>query len=986
MKKYFLSIVALAAMLLATSCQESMIDPQIEGTTTFTVQLPDQMGTKAAIGSKENVNRLHVQVYPADIANASTYIVEKVVEISGGSAEVELNLIQDQVYNIIFWAQNENASYNVGNLRSIEMVNHHNSELGAAFYAYVPGFTPNGGSNAVTLRRPFAQLNLGTTSESLMTDLDATNPIQLEQSAIVVSNVAASFNTVAGCGEGTTTRTFALADVPNEKLTVSGKEYVYISMDYLAIVGEEQALVTVDATITTDKGNVDHHFTNVPVKENHRTNIVGNLISSTSEFVVDINDDWAGEDYGVANDAEAAQALLDNAVSGTTIQLVPGVNYGTLKFRANPGHSNTTQEDIADAWKYNYNRQIENITIIGAVGAKVDGFVFETGALPGDCNNRVTVKNLVIDGVEFTDAFTASAAGYNAPIMITTSSASVDSLTVKNCNLEGNNSKLNLVYLYAADGSKNVTLTGNTVGGIARLCELRGTENVTITNNVINNTYEHAMLLAGGNYAGKVTITGNTADGIRDRFVRMAGAENATVEIMDNTIVNYRGADADYIKVTDSNNQVITNNVTIENNTLTSRTVPAGNTSDVVLNDKGVEVTIPAIATQGGDKYKIDVKNESTSESTETGEITVSFELELYKNGNAVNTNDVIYEVTKNIGTGKYISEVTHNGTPLTEATTPADQTYTYDSTTGVLTIYTTSFSPFEISYYNEAVAKVGNKEYGSIDDAIAAWTNNTTLTLLADVTLSKPIEISSTEYRELDLGIYTMTAAKSKDAIQIINNGRKNASYALDIKADATNPGGIIAKGKAVVKTTGKSGVQDRPIIRFYNGVFTATNIVYHSGSNGTNCPQFYFYNGVYNGTFYADRALFQFHGGTFNGSLHISVDSSAYALISGGKFKYLNNSYGSALNSKKFTIGSAKGVFDRGVYVDDEGYFVVGGPVITEFGEKFVVKAKAEKVSKAGTYLPYSSAATYGLYFTNEEIAKTKYTNPDDLTYKNE
>ncbi|MBO7256469.1 MAG: hypothetical protein J6V04_03990, partial [Bacteroidales bacterium] len=63
MKKYFLSIVALAAMLLATSCQESMIDPQIEGTTTFTVQLPDQMGTKAAIGSKENVNRLHVQVY-----------------------------------------------------------------------------------------------------------------------------------------------------------------------------------------------------------------------------------------------------------------------------------------------------------------------------------------------------------------------------------------------------------------------------------------------------------------------------------------------------------------------------------------------------------------------------------------------------------------------------------------------------------------------------------------------------------------------------------------------------------------------------------------------------------------------------------------------------------------------------------------------------------------------------------------------------------
>ena len=47
MKKYFLSIVALAGMLFATSCQESLVEPQVGGTTTFTVQLPDAMGTKA---------------------------------------------------------------------------------------------------------------------------------------------------------------------------------------------------------------------------------------------------------------------------------------------------------------------------------------------------------------------------------------------------------------------------------------------------------------------------------------------------------------------------------------------------------------------------------------------------------------------------------------------------------------------------------------------------------------------------------------------------------------------------------------------------------------------------------------------------------------------------------------------------------------------------------------------------------------------------
>ena len=270
-------------------------------------------------------------------------------------------------------------------------------------------------------------------------------------------------------------------------------------------------------------------------------------------------------------------------------------------------------------------------------------------------------------------------------------------------------------------------------------------------------------------------------------------------------------------------------------------------------------------------------------------------------------------------------------------------------------------------------VAKIGNTEYTSIDEAIANWGHNTTLTLIANVTLNGVITLKSTEYHILDLGTYTMTAAKGKDAISITAEDRTSASYALDIKADATNPGGITATSKAVVKTTGKSGVKDRPIIRFYNGVYNASNVISHSGSNGTNCPQFQFHGGVYNANLSANRALIQIYGGTFNGKFYISVDSSAYALISGGKFKYLDNLYGSALNSDKFTIGSSKGNFDRGVYVDDEGYIVVGGAVITEFGDKFA--AKATNASKAGSYLPYSSAATYGLYYTNATAAIEKH-----------
>ena len=63
-------------------------------------------------------------------------------------------------------------------------------------------------------------------------------------------------------------------------------------------------------------------------------------------------------------------------------------------------------------------------------------------------------------------------------------------------------------------------------------------------------------------------------------------------------------------------------------------------------------------------------------------------------------------------------------------------------------------------------VAKVGNTEYATIDEAIANWTNGTTLTLLADVTLSDVIKLSSTEHHILDLGTYTMTAGVKKNSM----------------------------------------------------------------------------------------------------------------------------------------------------------------------------------------------------------------------------
>ena len=65
-------------------------------------------------------------------------------------------------------------------------------------------------------------------------------------------------------------------------------------------------------------------------------------------------------------------------------------------------------------------------------------------------------------------------------------------------------------------------------------------------------------------------------------------------------------------------------------------------------------------------------------------------------------------------------------------------------------------------------VAKVGSTEYATIDEAVAAWTNGSTLTLLANVTLSDVITLKSTEHHILNLGTYTLTAASGKHAIPL--------------------------------------------------------------------------------------------------------------------------------------------------------------------------------------------------------------------------
>ena len=282
-----------------------------------------------------------------------------------------------------------------------------------------------------------------------------------------------------------------------------------------------------------------------------------------------------------------------------------------------------------------------------------------------------------------------------------------------------------------------------------------------------------------------------------------------------------------------------------------------------------------------------------------------------------------------------------------------------------------------------EAVAKVGNTEYATINDAIANWTNGTTLTLLADVTLSDVVTLKSTEHHILDLGTYTMTAASGKNAIVIQACGTGSAERtAITINADATNPGGINAGSKSVVYykyADGGISTEDRPIIKINGGVFTGSTSswgtagIYTIGTAARKCATLNITGGTFNCTINGSgKSKLIVSGGTFNYSVGSQGDSTALRLISGGKFKTLGFMTADS-NNTKFWFGTSMGNSNVGLYVDNDGYLVVGGPVITEVSAQY--PAVASNATKWSSYLAYSAAATYGLFYEDAAMAIKKH-----------
>ena len=302
----FLSIaVTLALMSSFWSCQrEEEPSPVVEEEVAFMVST-GEVQTKA-IADGSNIDILYYEVYGSDIETAAEPMYEgSVKDVSDGKFVLNISLVKNVTYHFVFWAQVDGAGhYDVTNLRKVKIADYAdekaNDETRAAFFAYekitVTGQADR--SRNVILKRPFSQINVGTSTYAT-----SVASLNVSASKMTVTNIADTFNTLSGQGEGATTVTFDSAPTPNGSKDLTDKlletkdaDYYWLGMNYVIVCGDQDN-VTVDAYFTTDKGEVHVNVPNVNIKENHRTNIVGNLLTTHTVFNIVVDELFIKPDH-----------------------------------------------------------------------------------------------------------------------------------------------------------------------------------------------------------------------------------------------------------------------------------------------------------------------------------------------------------------------------------------------------------------------------------------------------------------------------------------------------------------------------------------------------------------------------------------------------------------------------------------------------------------------------------------------------------------
>lgn len=260
----------------------------------FTTLLPEQIGTRTT--GTLTVNKVVCAVFEngTEISN----LRQEVDVTASGTIMFTPRLIQGRTYNIVFWAMKEGC-YNVTDMTAITRASGTSAQEAdyEAFTEHVEIQVTSAQSKTVTLKRPYAQLNLGITAEDWNAVASTTTFNMIPKKMVIKTRGKDTFNALTGAATGSE------AEI-TRNLTVTGSDFTAGESTYKSIGScyvypeANQANFDITYTISTEDDKVireNVQIQNVPLQTNYRTNIVGGLLTNTISYTITFDENFTAD-------------------------------------------------------------------------------------------------------------------------------------------------------------------------------------------------------------------------------------------------------------------------------------------------------------------------------------------------------------------------------------------------------------------------------------------------------------------------------------------------------------------------------------------------------------------------------------------------------------------------------------------------------------------------------------------------------------------
>ncbi|MGN0230269.1 MAG: DUF6562 domain-containing protein [Muribaculaceae bacterium] len=571
-KHLFLSMVAACSMMLTTACSDD--DPTISSGNTakvsFNLQADAALSTRA-ISDGTGADMLVYRVFDknGNIISGQAKMTESGLADLKTGHNVTLNLAKGQTYKVAFWAQDADCSaYTVGEDMSVAINydGYNNDETRDAFFKTVEIYVAGDMAQNVTLKRPFAQVNVGCTAEDWSAAVNS--GITVASSKVTFVDAATKLNVLDGTVSGAQTVEYTEAAIPAETLKVDAdgngekEDYHYLSMSYIlpndGTTGSDKTVASASFVFNTNGNAIElsEGLQNIPLQRNYRTNIVGTFLSSAVNFTVIVDSEFEGEYTvgpaiinGVAY--PSIQAALNAAAEDAVIEVVPGT-YNELIDVTGLANNITIQPFVASRAAseevvlsgINSQRNGTNLPTITVKNVTIDNSLatknWFTGT--GPCAPCVGAwgGNLNFENVKFVVDGTS---GKETGVM-SWWTTSICTMNFKNCTFEGkdNHAEARGMQIY---GHYNINVEGCTFTTAKRYSlKYVGNENcvATLKNNIVKNAASFVEISSdtypGTNYT--INFEGNTLYGAnlyKEGYTNAITTENVTVNKSNNTTI-----------------------------------------------------------------------------------------------------------------------------------------------------------------------------------------------------------------------------------------------------------------------------------------------------------------------------------------------------------------------------------------------------------------------------------------------------------------